>query len=82
MSRLAGIPLDVIREQIAETIWRNVSASNVPRVCKSLGIQDTVRDEEAAEAYSSKRRYVKVRLLEKSKAELLQIAANVLARIR
>jgi AbiJ N-terminal domain 3 len=79
MDQAPRIPLDKIREEIAETIWRNVSAQDVPRVCKSLGIQTAVADGEPAEAFSSKRRYVRNRLLEKSKAELLEITENVLA---
>ena len=79
MNQSFRIPLDSIREEIAGTIWLNVSAQDVPRVCKSLGIQDTVADGESAEAFSSKRRYVKNRLLEKSKDELLQISQNILA---
>jgi hypothetical protein len=79
MNQSFRIPLDSIREEIAGTIWLNVSAQDVPRVCKSLGIQETIADGESAEAFSSKRRYVKNRLLEKSKDELLQISQNVLA---
>lgn len=78
MNATPRIPLDEIREQIAATIWLHVSAHDVPRVCKAVGIQDAVHEEEKSEAFSSKRRYVKNRLLEKSKAELLQIASNVL----
>jgi hypothetical protein len=73
------IPFDTIRDEIAETIWQHTSARDVPRVCKSLGIQDAVAEGEGDEAFSSKRRYVKTRLLEKSKEEVMKIAGKVIA---
>lgn len=72
------IPLDTLREQIANTIWARVSAPNVPSVCQALGIQDEVQEDDASDAYRSKRGYVKKHLLKRDKSALLQIAANVL----
>jgi hypothetical protein len=69
MIKAPTVPFDSIREEIAETLWRHLSSHEVPRVCKSLGIQDAVVDGEEAEANGSKRRYVKTRLLEKSKED-------------
>ena len=72
------IPLDTLRDQIADTIGANVSAHNVPTVCQSVGIQDVVQEGDASEAYRSKRAYVKRHLLKRDKLALLEIAVKVL----
>jgi len=72
------IPLNRLREQIADTIWANVSAQNVPSVCQALGIQEDVQEGDAADAFRSKRGYVKKHLLRKDRAALLGIVAKVL----
>jgi hypothetical protein len=71
------IPLDTLRKHIANTIWAKVSAPNVPSVCRALGIQENVQEDDASDAFRSKRGYVRKHLLKKDKAALLQIAANV-----
>lgn len=75
---LMTIPLDNLRELIANTIWAKVSAPNVPSVCQALGIQENGQEDDASDAFRSKRGYVRKHLLKKDKAALLQIAANVL----
>lgn len=72
------IPVDTLRDHIAEAIAGNVKAYNVPEVCVRLGIQETVSDNDGAEAFGSKRIYVKSRLLARNEADLLQIAERVL----
>ncbi len=72
------IPLDTLREHIANTIWAKVSAPNVPSVCQALGIQENGQEDDASDAFRSKRGYVRKHLLKKDKVALLQIAANVL----
>jgi AbiJ N-terminal domain 3 len=72
------IPLDTLRDQIAETIGANVSAQNVPTVCQSVGIQEDVQEGDSADAFRSKRAYVKRHLLKRDKTALLQISAKVL----
>ncbi|MDF3831438.1 hypothetical protein P3W85_00450 [Cupriavidus basilensis] len=72
------VPVDTLRDHIAEALAINVKAYNVPTVCVRLAIQSTVEEGDAAEAQNSKRVYVKNRLLAKEKAELLQIAERVL----
>jgi len=73
-----NVPLDKIRDQIADAIAVHVSAQNVPSVCVSVGIQDRVQEEDASDAFRSKRSYVKRHLLERPKTDLLQIAERVL----
>jgi hypothetical protein len=78
LSVIMTIPLDNLREHIAKTIWAKVSAPNVPSVCQALGIQENVQEDDASDAFRSKRGYVRKHLLKKDKAALLQIAGNVL----
>lgn len=78
MATRPNIPLDSIRDEIAKTIWRNVSASEVPAVCKRLGIQAETSDDDKSEAFSSKRRYVRTRILDRTREELLELAKGVL----
>ena len=73
-----NVPLDKIRDQIADAIAVHVSAQNVPSVYVSVGIQDRVQEEDASDAFRSKRSYVKRHLLERPKTDLLQIAERVL----
>jgi len=73
-----AVPLDTLRDQIANAIAVHVSAQNVPRICVAVGIQSTVGEGDASDAFRSKRSYVKRRLLERSKEDLIQIATKVL----
>ena len=49
-----------LREVIAETIWRCVSADDVPHTCDALGMP---AGPEGANPWASKRRYVRNRLI-------------------
>jgi hypothetical protein len=77
-SILMTIPLDTLRDQIANTISAHVKAHNVPTVCQTVGIQETVQEDDSSDAFRSKHGYVKRRLLSRGKSDLLQIATNVL----
>ena len=72
------IPLETLREQIADAIHANVKAYNVPSACVRLGIQSEVGESDGQEAFGSKRMYIKGRILEWSEAELLALAARIL----
>lgn len=73
----ALIPLDTLREQIAQAI-ATAKAYDVPAVCVRLGIQQIVADGDAQEAFGSKRMYVRRRILSWDEADLLALAARVL----
>lgn len=72
------IPLEALRDHIAEAIAVNVKAYNVPAACVRLGIQDSVEEGDDSEAFGSKRMYVKSRLLSLNRADLLGVAETVL----
>lgn len=72
------IPLETLREHIAEAVAASVKAYNVPAACVRLGIQDSVEESDGMEAFGSKRMYVKSRLLSLNRADLLCIAEAVL----
>ncbi len=72
-----NIPLDAVRDQIADTVAGYVKAYNVPAACVRTGIQAKVEDGEVDEAFRSKRGYVKRRILELERAALLRIAEKV-----
>ena len=74
------VPLDTLRDQIADAIAVHVSAHNVPRTCVAVGIQQAVEEGDGSDAFRSKRSYVKRRLLERSKEDLLQIATTAAER--
>lgn len=63
-----------LREAIAETIWRCVSADDVPHVCDALGMPP---GPEGANPWDSKRRYVRNRLIALSAAEVGDVARAV-----
>lgn len=71
------IPLDNLRECIANALAAHVKSYNIPGVCTGLGLKPGESDE----AHSSKRLYVKNRLVGLKEQELLQIAANVLKEV-
>ncbi|MDK9691438.1 hypothetical protein [Azospira sp.] len=73
----ALIPLDTLREQIAQAI-ATAKAYDVPSVCVRLGIQQAVADGDEQEAFGSKRMYVRRRILSWDEADLLALAARVL----
>lgn len=61
-----------LREAIADAIW-TLNAGDVPDVCRRLGLREGTVDE----AFSSKRKYVKVRLADHSEEQLLALANAV-----
>lgn len=71
------IPLDTLREQIAQAVAA-AKAYDVPDVCLRLGIQQAVEENDAQEAFNSKRLYVRRRILSWHEANLLDLAARVL----
>jgi hypothetical protein len=72
------IPLDTLRDRIAEAVAANVKAYNVPAVCVRVGIQQSVEPDDSNEAFRSRRVYVKNRLLNFNGPELLRIAGEIL----
>ena len=72
------VPVDTLRDHIAEAVAGNVKAYNVPEACVRVGIQPSVEESDASEAFGSKRIYVKNRLLSMDETDLLQIAERVL----
>ena len=73
----ALVPLDTLRDQIASAV-ATAKAYDVPAACVRLGIQETVEEGDAQEAFSSKRIYVRCRILALSESDLLRLAARVL----
>lgn len=71
------IPLDTLREQIAQAV-ASAKSYDLPGVCLRLGIQQSVDENDAQEAHSSKRLYVRGRILSWNEAELLALASRVL----
>lgn len=71
------IPIDTIRESIANELSTAVKSYEIPAVCVRLGIQTTVEESDASEAHSSKRTYVRKRLLPLPEALLLKIAQQI-----
>ena len=63
-----------LREAIAETIWRCVSADDVPHTCDALGMPP---GPEGANPWDSKRRYVRNRLIALTPAQVGDIARAV-----
>lgn len=62
------IPLDILRDRIAEAVATHVKAYNVPKFCEDIGLGPGDSDE----AHRSKRIYVKNRLMASNQQELLQ----------
>jgi hypothetical protein len=71
------IPLDTLREHIAQTV-AGAKAYDVPQVCVRLGIQKAIDPGDEQEAYSSKRLYVRRRILTWDEDALFDLAARVL----
>jgi len=67
------IPLDTLRDEIAQALAAAVKSYNLPSVCLGLGLVTG----DTSEAHSSKRVYVKNRLMSHMEPELLQIAKRV-----
>ena len=67
------IPLDTLRDRIAEAIAAHVKAYNLPSVGERLGLGSGKSDE----ANRSKRLYVKARILNMDETELLKLARGV-----
>lgn len=80
MNRTRGapaIPLGILREEIALAI-ATAKAYDVPAACVRLGIQASAGADDAQEAFSSKRLYVRHRILTWNEADLLALAQRVL----
>ncbi|SOZ24686.1 conserved hypothetical protein [Cupriavidus taiwanensis] len=75
--RSPNVPLDTLRDLIANAI-AIAKANDVPDVCVRLGIQQAVGPDDAQEAFGSKRRYVRRRILARDEPALLELAALVL----
>ncbi|AOK06933.1 hypothetical protein LGM90_29145 [Burkholderia sp. AU28942] len=71
------IPLDTLRDLIAQTIAA-AKAYDLPDVCVRLGIQQAVEPDDGQEAFSSKRQYVRRRILTWDEPALLDLAARAL----
>ena len=68
------VPLESLREEIAEGLWAQVSSGDLPGVCLRLGLADGTREE----AHGSKRKYVRVRIAATTGPELLDLARAIL----
>ncbi len=77
-ARVPQIALDTLRDRIAEGITAHVKAYNIPSVCVRVGIQESVQEHDADEAFRSRRIYVKNRLMELDQPALLVISVAVL----
>ncbi|MDD2732643.1 MAG: hypothetical protein PHF56_01780 [Desulfuromonadaceae bacterium] len=71
------IPLDTLRDRIAEALAAHVKSYNLPGFCTRLGLEPGDTDE----AHRSKWRYVKNRLLCFKQPDLLRIAQDVLEEV-
>jgi hypothetical protein len=74
---LETVTLDELRETIANALAA-IKAYNLPAVCSRLGLAHG----DAAEAHSSKRVYVRSRLITFGKDDLLRIAQDVLQEVK
>jgi very-short-patch-repair endonuclease len=63
-----------LREAIAEAVWSHISADDVPLFCHAVGMPPGAAD---LNPWSSKRRYVRTRLIGVSGTELQRVAAAV-----
>jgi hypothetical protein len=68
-----AVPLETLRDAIADALWI-VSAHDLPAVCERLGL----RAGDVAEAFRSKRKYVRLRLAGHKGDELLALARQIL----
>lgn len=73
------IPLDALRDRIADAVAGCVKAQNVPAACVRLGIQATVAEGDTEDAFRSKRSYVKRLIAHLERDELLLVAEKVVA---
>lgn len=73
------IPLDALRDRIADAVAGCVKAQNVPAACVRLGIQATVTEEDGEDAFRSKRSYIKRLIGNLDREELLRVAEKVVA---
>ncbi len=63
-----------LREAIAEALWTHVNAHDLPRVCDGFKMPQAPAD---VQAFTSKRRYVRQRLIGMRAAELIDMARAV-----
>lgn len=77
MNKATKISPDTLRDLIASTLHA-VKAYELPQICVGLGIQAEALPEDATEANSSKRVYVKRRLAGWSLAQLVELGERVL----
>lgn len=69
------IPLDTLRDAIAEAVWAHVRPYNVPQVTQRLGLEPGTTEE----AGHSKRQYVKKRILDWDEAALIKLARALIS---
>jgi hypothetical protein len=75
--KMKRIPLDKLRDRIAEAVAAHVKSYNMPIFCTGLGLETGEGDE----AHLSKRLYVKKRLLTLKEPDLLRVAGDVLKEV-
>src|SRR5437868_6526674 len=68
------LPLDTLRNAIAEALWAAVKAQDLPDTCARFGLAEGTTEE----AFRSIRGYVRARLRSHSGADLLKLASEVL----
>ena len=67
------MPLQTLRDEIAQVLWKAVSAHDLPAACTRLGL----RGGDAAEAFQSKRKYVQLRMASLSGPDLVKLGEQV-----
>jgi hypothetical protein len=68
-----AVPLETLRDVIADALWE-VNANDLPAACERLGL----RAGDVAEAFKSKRKYVRLRIAKQQGDELLALARQIL----
>ena len=68
-----AVPLETLRDAIADALWE-VSANDLSAACERLGL----RAGDVAEAFKSKRKYVRLRIAGQQGDELLALARQIL----
>jgi hypothetical protein len=73
-TRPRTVPLETLREAIADGLWAKTSSYELPGVCTRLGLGDGTHEE----AHGSKRKYVRARVATKTGTELLDLTRAIL----
>lgn len=75
MTSRAGLPpLETLRDAIADALWGAVGAGELPATCVRLGLHEGTTEE----AFKSKRKYVRARLVNHKGPELLALSKALL----